>query len=125
MVRQTGAPKGFGYVEFSTVEEAKEALKNMNGASVAGRNIRCDFSTPRQNTGDSPRGGRGGRGGRGFFSDRGGGGGGRGGFRGGRGGFGDRGDRGGRGGRGRGGGRGASTNRGGFGDFKGEKKTFA
>lgn len=122
---QTGAPKGFGYVEFSTVEEAKEALKNMNGASVAGRNIRCDFSTPRQNTGDSPRGGRGGRGGRGFFSDRGGGGGGRGGFRGGRGGFGDRGDRGGRGGRGRGGGRGASTNRGGFGDFKGEKKTFA
>ncbi|KAI9760734.1 MAG: hypothetical protein M4579_001472 [Chaenotheca gracillima] len=111
----TGAPKGFGYVEFSSVDEAKAALDSMQGSSIGGRAIRLDFSTPRSNTGGSPRGG-----GRGGFGDRGGRGGGRG-----RGGFGDRGGRGGRGGRGdRGGSRGGSTNRGGFGDFKGQKKTF-
>ena len=106
-----GRPKGFGYVQFSSVEEATQAMDKMNGVPIGGRPVRLDFSTPRSNTGDSPRGGRGGRGGgRGF--DRGGRGGGRG-----RGGFG--GDRG-----GRGGGRGGSTNRGGFGDFKGKKMTF-
>lgn len=118
----SGNPKGFGYVQFASVDEAREALNNMRGAAICGRPIRLDFSTPRQNTGGSPRGGRGG--GRGF-GDRGGrGGGGRGfGDRGGRGGggrgFGDRGGRG-----GSRGGRGSSTNRGGFGDFQGKKKTF-
>lgn len=121
---ETGQLKGFGYVEFSSVDEAREALSGLQGAELAGRSIRLDYSTPRQNNGDSPR-GRGGRGGRGGFNDRGGRGGGRGGFndrggrgggRGGRGGFNDRG--------GRGGGRGASTNRGGMGDFKGKKMTF-
>lgn len=102
-----GNPKGFGYVQFSSVEDATTALDKMAGASIAGRSVRLDFSTPRANTGDSPRGGRGGgRGGRG--SDRGG--------RGGRGRGGDRG--------GRGGSRGGSTNRGGFNDFKGKKMTF-
>lgn len=118
--RDTGNPKGFGYVDFNTVEEAKAALESMSGADVDGRNIRVDYATPRD---DSAGGGRGGRGG---FGDRGGRGGGRGGFggrgggRGGRGGFGDRGGRGG----GRGGRGGFSTNRGGFGDFKGSKMTF-
>lgn len=107
-----GNPKGFGYVQFSSIDEASEAMNNMAGASICGRPIRLDYSTPRpNNNSDSPRGGRGGRGRGGF--DRGGRGGGRG-----RGGF-DRGDRG-----GRGGGRGSSTNRGGFGDFKGKKVTF-
>lgn len=114
---EDGNPKGFGYVQFSSIEEASEAMNNMAGASICGRPIRLDFSTPRaNNNGDSPRGGRGGRGRGGFGGgfgggfDRGGRGGGRG-----RGGF----DRG-----GRGGGRGSSTNRGGFGDFKGRKVTF-
>ncbi|KAG9913686.1 RNA-binding domain-containing protein, partial [Aureobasidium melanogenum] len=112
--RETGAPKGFGYVEFGSVEEAKAALEGLNGADVDGRNIRLDFAAPRDNNGGGGGfGGRGGgRGGRGGFNDRGG----RGGGRGGRGGFGDRGGRG-----GRGGGRGGSTNRGGFGDFQGNR----
>lgn len=108
--RETGAPKGFGYVTFSTVDEATAALKGAQGIEVAGRPLRLDFSTPRPDNGNfNSRGGRGGRGGggRGF----------------GRGGFGDRG--GSRGGRGGGrGGRGGSTNRGGFGDFSGRKTTF-
>jgi len=110
----SGNLKGFGYVEFSTVDEAKAALEALNGADIAGRNIRLDFAGARSNDngggGGRGRGGfRGGRGG----GDRGGRGGGRGG-RGGRGGFGG----------GRGGGRGGSTNRGGFGDFQGRKMTF-
>lgn len=92
--RDTGAPKGFGYVQFSSVEDATAALKAMNGAEIAGRAIRVDFAPPKQDNGE--RGGfGGGRGGGGFGGGRGGRGGGRG-----RGGF-DRGGRG--GGRGRGG----------------------
>ena len=117
---ETSQPKGFAYVTFSSVDEAKAAVESLQGADVEGRPVRLDFSQPR--TGGGDRGGRGGFGGRG-----------RGGFgdRGGRGGFGDRGGRGGFGGRGRGGdrgGRGAprtnTTNRGGFGDFAGKKMTF-
>lgn len=120
--RETGAPKGYGYVEFSSIEEATAAFEAMNGADIEGRNIRLDYATQRDNSGGGG-GGRGGfgggrGGGRGGFGDRGGRGG-RGGGRGGRGGFGDRGGRG-----GSRGGRGGSTNRGGFGDFQGKKISF-
>jgi len=109
--RETGAPKGFGYVTFASVEEATTALEAVQGGYIKSRAVRLDYSQPRPQNGDSPgRGGFGGRGGRGGFGGRG---------RGGRGDFGGRG--GGRGGRG---GRGGSTNRGGFGDFSGRKTTF-
>lgn len=109
----SGQPKGFGYVEFESIDESKAAYEGMKGAPLGGRPMRLDYASQRSN--DSPRGGFGGRGGRGGgrggFNDRGGRGGGRGGFN----------DRG-RGGRG--GGRGGTTNRGGFGDFSGRKTTF-
>lgn len=117
--RESGAPKGYGYVEMGSIDEAKAALEALQGAEIGGRSVRLDYATTRSN--DSPGGGRGR--GRGGFNDRGGRGGGRGGFDrggrgGGRGGFGDR-------GRGRGGSRGGSSfNRGGFGDFSGKKTTF-
>jgi nucleolin len=121
--RESGALKGFGYVDFSSQEEASAALEALNGQDIGGRAIRVDYATPRDDNGGGGGGrggfggGRGGgRGGRGGFGDRGGRGGGRGG-----GGFGGRG--GGRGGA-RGGGRGGSFNRGGFGDFQGQKKSF-
>ena len=112
--QETGALKGFGYVGFSTIDEAQEAMNNLNGSNIAGRPMRLDFATARSNDGRTRGGPRGG----GF--------GGRGGGRGGRGGgFGDRGGRGRGGGRGNaGGGRMNSTNRGGFGDYKGSKITF-
>jgi nucleolin len=124
---EDGSVKGFGYVTFASVDEAKAALEGAQGSFIKNRPVRIDYaSSRRQNGGDSPaRGGFGGRGGgRGGFGGRGGRGGGRGDFggRGGRGGFGGRG-----GGRGRGaprGGRGGTTNRGGFGDFSGTKVTF-
>ena len=109
----SGSLKGYGYVEFMSIEEATTAINAMRGYNLAGRPLRLDFGTPRAG-GGGRGGGRGGdRGGRGGFRDRGRGG------RGGRGGFNDRGGRG--GGRGRGG---FSTNRGGFGDYKGNRQTF-
>ena len=128
--RDTGRPKGFGYVEFEDIDGAKKAFEASNGAEIEGRSIRLDYSQPRDSSGGrggargfGNQGGRGG--GRGFgdrFGDRGG----RGGGRGGRGGFGDRGrgGRGGdRGGRGRGAPRGMSKN-GGIAAFEGKKITF-
>lgn len=99
---ESGRPKGFGYVQFSSVDEARQAQGDLNGQELDGRPLRLDFSTPRPSNGGSPRGG--GRGGRG-------GGGGRGG-RGGRGGF--------------GGGRGGGMNKakGSIPEFKGSKITF-
>jgi nucleolin len=129
--RESGRPKGFAYVEFSVLEAAKTAHEQLQGYELDGRNLRLDFSQPRDNAGGG--GGRGGRGGfgdrgRGGFGDRGRGRGGFGGDRG-RGGFG--GDRGGRG-RGRGGdrgGRGGGRGRGGprtgaVTQFEGTKITF-
>ena len=109
--RETGDPKGFGYVEFGSVDDATKAYNAMGGQQILNRTIRIDYSQPRPpregGFGGSPGGFRGGRGG------------GRGGDRGGRGRGGDRG-RGGRGGRG-----GFETkNRGGFGDFKGKRMSL-
>jgi nucleolin len=111
--RETGTPKGFGYVQFHNIESATAALEKMNGTELAGRSIRVDYAPPKQDR-DAGGGGRGG----GFGGGRGGGRGGFGGDRGGRGGFGGRGggrggfqDRG-RGGGGRGGGRGRGAPRG-------------
>ncbi|KAJ5930586.1 hypothetical protein N7466_006079 [Penicillium verhagenii] len=118
---ESGRPKGFGYVQFGSVEEAQNAHTQLAGTEIDGRPLRLDFSTPRPAGGD--RGGFGGRGGgRGGFGGRGGGGGfgGRGGGRG-RGGFGGRGggDRGGFGGRG-----GLNKAKGSIPEFKGTKVTF-
>ncbi len=122
--RETGRPRGFGYVEMSSVEEAKNAYENLNGQEIDGRSVRLDYSTPKPEGGND-RGGFGGRGGRGGF------GGGRGGNRGGFGGRGgNRGGFGGRGGnRGGFGGRGGSRggfggNRGGFDKPQGKKTIF-
>ena len=118
---ESGDLKGFGYVQFGSIDDATAAYEGMKGSDICGRTIRLDYGKPRVDNGGG-RGGRGGGrgfgggfgGGRGRGGDRGGRGGGRG-----RGGFGDRGGRG--GGRGRGG---DSRNRGGFGDFQGKKTSF-
>lgn len=82
--RDTGQPRGFGFVELGSDEQAEKAIAALNGQNVGGRNINVNEARPK-----TERGGRGGFGG--------GGGGGRGGDRGGRGGYGG----GGGGGRGR------------------------
>ncbi|MDX2021402.1 MAG: RNA-binding protein [Deltaproteobacteria bacterium] len=91
--RETGRPRGFGFVEMSTEQEAQEAINNLNGRDYQGRKLNVNEAQERS--------GGGGGGGRGFGGGggRGGGGGGGGyGGGGGRDGGGGRGDRGGRGG---------------------------
>ncbi len=111
--KETGAPRGFGHLEFSDVEAAKAAMQR-NGSDVAGRSIKLDYAAAR-----APGGGGGGGFGGGRGGGRGGFGGGFGGGRGGGGGFGGGrgGGRGGGFGGGRGGGRGGfgGGGRGGFG----------
>ncbi|HEY2646603.1 MAG TPA: hypothetical protein VGI34_06500 [Candidatus Acidoferrales bacterium] len=114
--RFSGQPRGFGFIEVNSDEEADRAVQGLNGHDFMGRNIVVNEARPpREGGGGGGRpGGGGGRpggggGGRGFGGGGGGGrpggGGGRGGGRGGSGGGGgrDRGDRGGD--RGGGGGR--------------------
>lgn len=97
MDRETGRPRGFGFIEMSNSEQGQAAMAALNGADILGRPLTVNEATPK------PAGGGGGRGGFGG----GGGGGGRGGYGGGGGG------RGGSGGGGRGGDRGGSWERGG------------
>ena len=73
--RETGRSRGFGFVTMGDAEAAQTAMKELDGTSLDGRNIRVNEATDRRGGG----GGGGGGGGRG----RGGGGGGGGGHRGG------------------------------------------
>ncbi|KAE9401397.1 RNA-binding domain-containing protein [Gymnopus androsaceus JB14] len=64
--RESGKPKGFGYVEFDDIENAKKAFEALSGQELDGRAVRLDYSQPRDSSGGggrgAPRGGRGGRG---------------------------------------------------------------
>ena len=50
----TGRPKGFGFVEMATPEDADQAVKRLNGTSLDGRTIKVEKAT-----GAGPGGGRG------------------------------------------------------------------
>ena len=83
MDRDTGRPKGFGFIEMPDKNEALNAMKELDGKEFSGRNIKVNEAKPREprSGGGGYGGGGGGRGGYG-----GGGGGGRGGYGGGGGG---------------------------------------
>ena len=72
--RDTGRPKGFGFVEFTNQADAEKAIQMFNDHELDGRRMMVSMARPRE---ERPRGGGGG--GRGGY---GGGGGGRGGGRG-------------------------------------------
>lgn len=61
--RDSGRPKGYGYVEFSDIDSAKKAYSAMQGHEIDGRTLRLDFSNPRDNSGGGRGGFSGGRGG--------------------------------------------------------------
>jgi RNA recognition motif-containing protein len=115
--RMTGQPRGFGFVEFESSDDAQRAIASLDGQQVDGRTISVNVArererTPRFSGGDG--GGGGGSGGGGGGGGGFGGGGGGGGFGGGGGGFGGGGDGGGRGGGDKGsrkGGKGRGSNR--------------
>ena len=74
MDRDTGRPRGFGFVEMSTDAEAQAGIQNLNGREFQGRALTVNEAQERSGGGGGGRGGGGGYGG-------GGGGGGRGGSR--------------------------------------------
>src|SRR5262249_44496 len=74
--RDTGQPRGFGFVEMANDEEAEKAINGINGTQLGSRVLNVNEARPKVNKGGAGFGG----GGRGGF------GGGRGGNRGGRGG---------------------------------------
>src|SRR5436190_5626295 len=46
--RETGRPKGFGFVEMATEEAAQEAIKRFNGYSLDNRNLTVNEARPRE-----------------------------------------------------------------------------
>ena len=58
--RQTGQPRGFGFVTMGTTQAAQAAIAAMNGTSLDGRDLRVNEAEERQGGGD--RGGFGGGG---------------------------------------------------------------
>ena len=46
--RDTGRPKGFGFVEMTTEEGAQEAIKRLNGKIVDARSLTVNEARPRE-----------------------------------------------------------------------------
>ena len=77
MDRQTGQPRGFGFVTMGASAAAQAAIEGMNGANLDGRALRVNEAEERQGGGGGGRGaggfgGGGGRGGGGGFGGGGG-----------------------------------------------------
>ncbi len=60
MDRETGRPRGFGFVEMETDAEETAAIEALDGAEWMGRDLRVNKARPRD---ESPAGGGGNRGG--------------------------------------------------------------
>jgi RNA recognition motif-containing protein len=73
MDRETGRPRGFGFVTMSSPEEAQKAIEALNGKEVDGRALTVNVARPRE---ERAPGGGGGGGRRGGYGGGGGGGGG-------------------------------------------------
>ena len=72
MDRETGRPRGFGFVEFSNDDHARAAMTALSGKNVDGRDLTVNEAKPREAGGGGGRGGFGGGGNRGGGGGRGG-----------------------------------------------------
>jgi RNA recognition motif-containing protein len=46
--RETGRPRGFAFVTFSTAEESQRAAEEMNGAELGGRALTVNEAKPKE-----------------------------------------------------------------------------
>ncbi len=49
--QMSGRSRGFGFVEMSTPEEAKQAITQLNGREFEGRRLTIDFAKPKTESG--------------------------------------------------------------------------
>jgi cold-inducible RNA-binding protein len=56
--RETGRPKGFGFVEMSSEAEAQDAIQKLNGSTVGNRKIVVSEARPMEKRGPGDFGGR-------------------------------------------------------------------
>lgn len=61
--RETGRPRGFGFVEMGSNEDADKAIRELNGYELEGRQLNVNEARERTGGGGGGGGGRGGRGG--------------------------------------------------------------
>ena len=59
MDRETGRPRGFGFITMSSAEEAQKAIEALNGKDMDGRALTVNVAKPREER--APGGGGGGR----------------------------------------------------------------
>lgn len=65
--RDTGRPRGFGFVEMADKDAAERAIEGLNNKEVGGRRLVVNEARPRPERGGGGGGGGRGRGGRGRF----------------------------------------------------------
>jgi RNA recognition motif-containing protein len=46
--RETGRPRGFGFVEMEQAEDAQKAIQNLDGQEYRGRNLKVNMAKPRE-----------------------------------------------------------------------------
>ena len=63
--RETGRSRGFAFVEMSSQAEGENAISQLNGKEVDGRELKVNEAKPQEKRGGFGGGGGGGRGGRG------------------------------------------------------------
>lgn len=55
--RETGRPRGFGFVEMADDNDADAAIANLNGQQLDGRTLTVNEARPREDRGGRPGGG--------------------------------------------------------------------
>ena len=53
--KESGRSKGFGFVEMDDADDAKEAIKRLNGTELCGRKLTVNAARPQQDRGGAGR----------------------------------------------------------------------
>lgn len=53
--RDTGMPKGFGFLEYGDIQTAQSAVRNLQGREINGRKLRIDLASNTNNSGGQPQ----------------------------------------------------------------------